>query len=77
MMDELINRVTAKTGLSPDQAQAAVNTVLGFLKEKLPAPLASGLDSLIGGGEGSGGEGSSEGLASKATSALGNLFGKK
>ena len=76
MMDELINRVTAKTGLSPDQAQAAVNTVLGFLKEKLPAPLASGLDSLVGGGEGSG-EGSNEGLASKATSALGNLFGKK
>jgi hypothetical protein len=75
MMDELINRVTEKTGLSPDQAQAAVNTVLGFLKERLPAPLASGLDSLVGGTEGSG-EAGNEGLASTATAALGNLFGK-
>ena len=75
MMDELINRVTEKTGLSPDQAQAAVNTVLGFLKEKLPAPLASGLDSLVGGAEGSG-EAGNEGLASKASAVLGNLFGK-
>jgi len=71
MMDQLINRVTEKTGLSPDQSKAAVESVIGFLKEKLPAPLASGLDSLIGGAEGS-----NEGLASKATSALGSLFGK-
>jgi hypothetical protein len=71
MMDELINRVTAKTGLSPDQAKAAVEAVVGFLKEKLPAPLASGLDSLVGRAEGSG-----EGLTSKASAALGNLFGK-
>ena len=76
MMDELINRVTAKTGLSPDQAKAAVDSVLGFLKERLPSPLASGLDSLIGGREASG-EGSSAGQTSKATAALGNLFGKR
>jgi hypothetical protein len=75
MMDDLINRVSAKTGLSQDQSKAAVESVIGFLKERLPAPLASGLDSLIGGAEGSG-EGSNEGLASKATAALGSLFGK-
>jgi hypothetical protein len=54
MMDELLNRVTETTGLSPDQAKSAVESVLGFLKEKLPAPLASHLDSLVGGGESSG-----------------------
>jgi Bacterial nucleoid DNA-binding protein len=43
MMDELLSRVTERTGLSPEQAKSAVETVLGFLKEKLPAPLATGL----------------------------------
>ena len=31
MMNELLNGVTATTGLSPDQAKAAVESVLGFL----------------------------------------------
>jgi hypothetical protein len=69
-MDELLNRVTQKTGLSPDQAKAAVDSVLGFLKAKLPAPLASSLEGLVGGG------GQGEGLASKASAALGGLFHK-
>lgn len=76
MMDELLSRVTEETGLSPDQAKAAVESVLGFLKEKLPAPLASGLDSLVGGGQSSA-EAGGEGLTGKASAALGNLFGKK
>ena len=38
-MDELIKRITEKTGISEDQARSAVNTVSGFLKEKLPAPI--------------------------------------
>jgi nucleoid DNA-binding protein len=40
MMDELIKRVTEKTGLSQDQAKAAAQSVIGFLKEKLPAVVA-------------------------------------
>ncbi len=39
MLNDLTNRVTAQTGLSHEQAQSAVNSVLGFLKEKLPAPI--------------------------------------
>ena len=74
MIDELVSKVSQKTGLSPDQAKAAVESVIAFLKEKLPAPVATHLDSLVSGVEGSG-EGSSEGLASKATAAVGNLFG--
>jgi hypothetical protein len=49
MMDELISAVSTRTGLSQDQARSAVDAVLGLLKTKLPAPLASGLDSLVGG----------------------------
>jgi hypothetical protein len=74
-MDELLNKVTEKTGLSPDQAKAAVDAVLGFLKERLPAPFASALDSLAGAG-GTSGETGGEELASAATAALGNLFHK-
>jgi hypothetical protein len=49
-MDELVNLVSQKTGISPDQARIAVETVLGFLKQKLPAPLAAQIDGLLAGG---------------------------
>jgi hypothetical protein len=75
MMNELVNRVTEKTGLSPDQAKAAVETVLGLLKERLPAPLANGLESLVGSGE-SGEAGSGEGLVNNASGMIGSLFRK-
>ena len=74
MIDELLKKVIAQTGLAPDQAKAAVDTVLGFLKDKLPAPLASGVSSFMA-GQG-GGEAGGEGLAGQATAALGGLFGK-
>ena len=76
MMDELLKRVSEKTGLGPDQSKAAVESVLGFLKEKLPAPLAASLDSVIGGGASSGGS-SEGGIASRVSAALGNVLGSK
>ena len=85
MMDELISTVSTRTGLSQDQARSAVDAVLGLLKTRLPAPLASHLDSLVGGSASAGADGSSGeasgteggGLASEASAMLGNLFGKK
>lgn len=65
-MDELINLVTKKTGLSQKQATQAVETVLDFLKQKLPAPVASQIDGVLKGG-------GSEGMLGK----LGGLLGKK
>jgi len=84
-MDELISTVSTRTGLSQDQARSAVDAVLGLLKTRLPAPLASHLDSLVGGSASAGADGSSGessgteggGLASEASAMLGNLFGKK
>ncbi len=64
-MDELIKQVVSKTGISEDQARTAVTTVLGFVKDKLPAPIASQIDSAIS-GEGGGVGGSLGDLASKA-----------
>lgn len=51
-MDELIKRIIEKTGISEDQARSAVNTVAGFLKEKLPAPLAGQIDNVLSGAGG-------------------------
>lgn len=65
-MDELIKTVSQKANISPEQAKAAVETVLDFLKSKLPAPISSQIDGLLGGN-----------AASSAQNALGGLFGKK
>jgi hypothetical protein len=51
-MDELIKRITEKTGISEDQARTAVTTVSGFLKEKLPSPLAGQIDNVLSGAGG-------------------------
>jgi uncharacterized protein (DUF2267 family) len=50
-MDELIKQVVQKAGVSEDQAQQAVETVLDFLKEKLPAPIATQIEAVLSGGE--------------------------
>ncbi len=81
MMNELIDAVSAKTGLSQDQAKSAVDAVLALLRSRLPAPLASGLDRLTGTeastGDESGAQPAGEDLASEASSVLGSLFGSK
>ncbi len=51
-MNELVQLVQQKTGLSQEMAQKVVDTIAGYLKTKLPEPMASGLDSLLGGSTG-------------------------
>ena len=46
-MKELINTIVQKTGISEENAQKAVQVTLGFLKTKLPAPVAAQLDSFL------------------------------
>ena len=46
-MKELINIIVQKTGISQENAQKSVQVTLGFLKTKLPTPLASQLDSFL------------------------------
>jgi hypothetical protein len=50
-MDELIKLVVEKTGISEEMAKVAVNTVIEFLKERLPEPLAGRLDDVIEGAD--------------------------
>jgi hypothetical protein len=49
-MNELIAQVAQRTGLSPEDAQKAVEAVINLLREKLPPPLASHLQAFIDGG---------------------------
>ncbi len=51
-MDELIKLVQQRTGIDEGQARTAAETVIGFLKERLPAPIASQVDGIVGGGSG-------------------------
>ena len=69
MKDEIVKAVVAKTGLPAAQAGVAVDTVLNFLKDKLPAPIGAQIEAMLGG---QGGD-PTGGLAA----GLGNLLGKK
>ena len=72
-MDELVNQVVQKTGISQDQANQAVQTVIGYLKDKLPGPIGSQLDNVLGGA--SGGAGGIAGQAGQAMGGLGDMLG--
>lgn len=66
-MDELVKVVVERTGLPEAQAEKAAEAVMDFLKEKLPAPLASQLDNLL----------ENPDTIDQATNLLSGLFGKK
>lgn len=65
-MDELVALVVKKTGLPEETARKTVKIVVGYLKDKLPAPIAGQIDNALEGG----------GLGDAAKS-LGGMFGKK
>ena len=65
-MDELVKLISERTGIPAEQARTAVETVLGYLKEKLPAPIAGQIDGVLAGS-----------AVSDAVKGLGGLLGKK
>jgi uncharacterized protein (DUF2267 family) len=70
-MDQLVKQVSEKTGLSEEMSQQAVEVVIAYLKDKLPAPIAGQIDNVLAGKSAGGGLGdTAQGLA-------GGLFGKK
>ena len=71
-MEQLIAMVAEKAGIDKEHAKSAVTTVMGFLKQKLPAGMAGQLDKLAGeGGEEGGGD-----AMDTIKKGLGGLFGK-
>jgi hypothetical protein len=65
MQQELVRMVAEKTGISEDKARTAAETVIGYLKDKMPAAVSSQLDSAASGASGMG----------KAAEGLGSKFG--
>jgi len=51
-VEELLKTVQEKTGLDLDQASKAIEAVLGFIKDKLPDPIASQIEGFLDGGGG-------------------------
>lgn len=64
-MDEIIQQLKSRVGLDETQAQSAAQTVIDYLKQRLPGPLASELDKVISGA------GGAQGIESKVESFLG------
>jgi hypothetical protein len=48
-MDELVTLVSDKVGISEEMAKQAVEVVIDYLKDKLPAPISGQIDGLLGG----------------------------
>jgi hypothetical protein len=52
-MENIIKLVSEKTGISESQAKTAVETVVSFLKDKMPGGIGAQVESFINGGAGS------------------------
>jgi hypothetical protein len=61
-MDELVKHVSKKTGLSEEMAAGAAETVIDYLKERLPQPIAGQIDGVLSGGASGGIGGLAQGL---------------
>ncbi len=84
MISELLQKLESEHGISPDQGNGIVNTIVQHLKEKFPQ-VGGMIDSAFGthgpapsntAGDSSGSESSLEKMENFAKSKLGGLFGK-
>lgn len=71
-MDILVKMVADKTGISESQARTAVDTVMSFMKDKLPEGMASQVISMLQDDSTGGKDDMMSGLAGK----IGGMFGK-
>lgn len=71
-MDILVKMVADKTGISESQARTAVDTVMSFMKDKLPDGMASQVMAMLQNDSTGGKDDMMSGLAGK----LGGMFGK-
>lgn len=69
MEKQIVQMIQEKAGISEQQATMALNTVVDFLKDKLPEPIAGQLDAVLKGG--------SADMLGQLGNLAGGLFGKK
>ena len=68
MQQILIDQIVQRVGIPAEKAQAAVEVVVGYLKEKLPPPASAMLDNAVSG------EAAKGGVLGQAAQQLGSLF---
>lgn len=75
-MQDIVKLVSERAGISETQAQSAVQTVIGFLKEHLPAPIAGQIDGALS-NDLSGVTNQIDGMISGGLGSVGGMFGGK
>lgn len=75
-MQDIVKLVSERSGISESQAQTAVETIVAFLKERLPAPIAGQVDGVLA-SDLSGVAQQIEGLVPGGLGGLGGLLGGK
>lgn len=73
-MNELVQQLTTRLGLSEEQAQQAVELILNQLKQHLPAPIAGQIDGLLSGNKSLS---DLEDIGGENLGGLRGMFGKK
>jgi hypothetical protein len=68
-MDELVKLVSQRAGISENQARQAIEVIAGYVKKRLPAPLAGQVDRILEGGDASG--------LGDLAKGLGGMFGRR
>lgn len=66
-MEELVKLVSQKAGIPEDTAKTAVETMMGFIKERLPGPIAQQVEAAL----------NDKGTVQQAGQLLGGLLGGK
>ena len=68
-MQELVQRIFERAGISEESATQAIDTVIAYVKEHAPAPIAAQVESYLTGETAASAVGAAKG-------ALGSMFGK-
>lgn len=71
-MDEIIKVIVAKTGMSESMARTAAETVMTYVKAKIPASMHGTFDSLTS----KDGESSTDSPLGNASDMIGKMFGQ-
>ena len=67
-MEDLVKQITERTGLPADQARAAAQTAIDFIKAKLPEAMRGYVDMALN-------SGMADDVINQAGNMLGGLFG--
>lgn len=74
-MEKLVQELIQKAGLSAENAQAAVTTVMNYMKEKLPAGIGEKVTAMLQDKDGDGDVDFGD-IVSGLKDSIGGLFGK-